>query len=73
LRMVSFPSREEGTALIAGLLLVLILTILGLAAMMTTTAGLRVAGNDRSSKRVFYIAEAGLEDASIIYCSRAGN
>jgi Tfp pilus assembly protein PilX len=51
--MFYFPSRERGTALIAGLHLVLVLMILGLAAMMATTAELRIAGNDRSAKQVF--------------------
>jgi Tfp pilus assembly protein PilX len=54
---------DRGSVLIAGLLVVLLLSILGLAAMMTTATELKISGNDRSAKRVFYTAEAGTEDA----------
>ncbi len=54
---------ERGAALIVGLLLVLVLTILSLGAMMSTATELKIASNDRLSKQVFYAAEAGLEDA----------
>ena len=54
---------ERGAALITGLLLVLVLTILSMAAMMSTATELKIAANDRSAKQVFYAAEAGLEDA----------
>jgi Tfp pilus assembly protein PilX len=54
---------EKGAVLVTGLLVLLVLTILGMVAMMTTGMELRIARNDRSAKQVFYIAEAGLEDA----------
>jgi len=54
---------EKGSVLVTGLLLLLVLTILGMAAMMTAGMELKIARNDRSAKQVFYIAEAGLEDA----------
>jgi len=54
---------EKGAVLITGLLLILVLTILSMAAMMSTATELKIAANDRISKRVFYISEAGLEDA----------
>ncbi len=59
----SLATDERGAVLITGLLLVLVLTILSLAAMMSTATELKIASNDRSSKQVFYVAEAGLEDA----------
>ncbi len=59
---VYFPNRERGAALIVGLLLILVLSILSMAGMMTTGTELKIAANDRSSKKVFYVAEAGLED-----------
>lgn len=59
-----FPAEsEKGAVLITGLLLVFVLTILSMAAMMSTSAELRIAANDRSAKQAFYQAEAGLEDA----------
>jgi Tfp pilus assembly protein PilX len=54
---------EKGAVLVIGLLLILVLTILSMAAMMTTAMELKIARNDRSAKRVFYAAEAGTEDA----------
>lgn len=57
------PLNERGSVLIIGLLVVLLLSILGLGAMMTTATELKISGNDRSAKRAFYLSEAGLEDA----------
>jgi Tfp pilus assembly protein PilX len=54
---------ERGAVLIVGLLIVLVLTTLSLAAMMSTATELKIAVNDRSSKEAFYLGEAGLEDA----------
>ena len=54
---------REGAVLIAGLLVIVLLTILGLAGMMSTGTELRISANDRSAKEVFYAAEAGVEDA----------
>ena len=54
---------EKGAVLVTGLLLVLLLTILGMVAMMTTGMELKIARNDRSAKKVFYLSEAGIEDA----------
>jgi Tfp pilus assembly protein PilX len=54
---------EKGAVLVTGLLLLLVLTILGMAAMATTVMELKIARNDRSAKQVFYVAEAGTEDA----------
>ena len=54
---------EKGAALITGLLLVLVLTILSMAGLISTASEMKIAANDRSSKKVFYVAEAGVEDA----------
>lgn len=62
-KKISLATDERGAVLITGLLIVLVLTILSLAAMMSTATELKIASNDRSSKQVFYVAEAGLEDA----------
>jgi hypothetical protein len=63
LRKIFKVGDEKGAILVAGLLVVLILTVLSLAAMMNTGAELRIAANDRSGKEAFYAAEAGVEDA----------
>jgi len=63
LRKIFRAHNEKGAILVAGLLIVLVLTILSLAAMMSTGTELRIAANDRSAKEAFYAAEAGVEDA----------
>jgi Tfp pilus assembly protein PilX len=60
---IYFRNNEKGAALVFGLLLVLVLSILSLAGMMTTATELRITRNDRSAKQVFYVAEAGTEEA----------
>jgi type II secretory pathway pseudopilin PulG len=54
--------KEDGFILIAVLLVISILTVLSLGAMMYASTGLAIAGNDRSAKQVFYLAESGLEE-----------
>lgn len=54
---------EKGAVLVTGLLVVLLLTILATGAMMNITTELKISANDRSAKQVFYLAEAGVEDA----------
>ncbi len=63
LRKKFHAGNEKGAILIVGLLVILVLSVLTMAAMMSTGTELRIAANDRSAKEVFYTAEAGLEDA----------
>ncbi len=63
LRIFSYHTHEKGAVLIAGLLVILVLTILALGAMMTSTTELKISANDRSAKQVFYVAEGGTEEA----------
>jgi Tfp pilus assembly protein PilX len=58
-----YNKNEKGAVLVTGLLLLLVLTILSMAAMATTVMELKIARNDRSAEQVFYVAEAGIEDA----------
>ena len=57
------PSREHGFVLIVALVLLLVLTILGLAAAQTTSLEERMAGNDRNHSMAFESGEAGLSAA----------
>ncbi len=36
---------------------------MSMTAILSTATDLKIAANDRTSKKVFYVAEAGLEDA----------
>src|SRR4030095_10309337 len=55
---------QRGIGLIMGMLILAILSLLGLGLMTTATLETRIQSNARSSSRVYYAAEAGLEEAS---------
>jgi len=54
---------EKGTALIASLLLLLVLTVLALSLMNTSTFEIGISGNEKTSLEAFYAAEAGIQMA----------
>ena len=56
---VNILKNEEGFVLVTGLMILLVLTMLGIAATKNTSIELQIAGNDRLHKEVFYQAEAG--------------
>lgn len=58
-----FRPAERGSALIIGLLLLLIMTIIGLSMMSSTVMEERMAGNTRERSLAFQAAEAALRDA----------
>lgn len=51
--------REEGFVLVTALLVMLVLTIIGIAATTNTSIELQIAGNDKVHKKTFYEAEGG--------------
>lgn len=55
--------RQRGTALIMGLVILLILTILGITAMGTSSLEQKMAGNIQEANRAFQAAESGLIQA----------
>jgi type IV pilus assembly protein PilX len=55
--------RQSGAALVVGLLLLLVLTILAVSGMTTATLELQMAGNEQYQERAFQAAEAGVEQA----------
>ena len=57
-KMASILKNEEGSVLLVGVMILLLLTIIGIAATNTTTIELQIAGNDRVHKTAFYAAEA---------------
>lgn len=52
--------REKGSALITVILVVLVLTMVGLAALYYMTIEDTISGNDRYQKEALYLAEVGL-------------
>lgn len=64
-KLESFNSRhtQQGFVLIVALILLLVLTILGLAAAQSTSLEERMAGNYRNNTLAFQAAEAGIRAA----------
>lgn len=60
---VHSPGAQKGAILVIALLLLLVMTLLGLAAMQTTRLEERMAGNMRDVNIAFQGAESGLRDA----------
>jgi type IV pilus assembly protein PilX len=55
--------RQQGAALVIALLMLLVMTVLGIAAMQVTRMEERMAGNSRDVNLAFQGAEAGLRDS----------
>jgi type IV pilus assembly protein PilX len=56
------PAGERGVALIVGLIILAVLSLIGVAAFSITTQEERMAGNSRDRIRAFEAAEASLRD-----------
>jgi len=54
---------EKGFVLVTGLMLLLLITLMMVTAMGMLTSELRFASGDKVSKQIFWLAEAGLEEA----------
>lgn len=55
-------ARQHGAALLVGLVLMMVLTILAISTMRTATVELAMAGNARYHEKARQLAEAGLVD-----------
>lgn len=61
----SIHTRQRGAALVVGLLLLLVLTLLAISGMNTASLELVMAGNTQFQQNAFQAAEAGIERALI--------
>lgn len=55
--------RQRGAALVVGLVLLMILTLLAISGMNTATTGLTMAGNNQFLESAFQAAESGVDEA----------
>lgn len=55
--------RQRGAALVIGLILLLVLTILAVSGVFTSTLELRMVGNQQQQERAFQAAEVAVEEA----------
>jgi hypothetical protein len=53
---------EKGIALVLGMLLLLVVTLIGISALNNSTYDLLISGNERASVQAFYVAEAGINE-----------
>jgi type IV pilus assembly protein PilX len=59
----SFPAKQGGAALVIGLILLVVVTVLAISGMNTATTELALARNDQNHEYAFQAAETGLEQA----------
>jgi len=57
------PQKQSGAALVVGLILLVVVTVLAISGMNTATTELAMARNDRNYENAFQAAETGLEEA----------
>lgn len=63
-RQLGLSARNQGgAALVVGLLLLIVLTLLAISGMNTSTLELQMAGNSQSAQSAFQAAETGVEQA----------
>lgn len=59
--MTDARSSQRGAALIVGLVLLMVLTVLAISAMRTATLDLTMAGNTQFRENAFQLAESGVQ------------
>lgn len=60
------PSRETGAALVVSLVILLILSVIGISALMGTALESKMAGNVQEMNRAFQAAETGIDNAIVV-------
>jgi len=56
----SHPRRERGSAFIVALLVLLVMTVAGLALTLMTQTEVRIGANEREANRTFYASDSGI-------------
>jgi Tfp pilus assembly protein PilX len=66
---------QNGAALVIALIMIVVLTLVGLASTFTSTFEIKLSGNKRASTDAFYSAESGVEivESNVAYFSYTGN
>lgn len=63
MKSYSFSRKQNGAALVVGLVLLVVVTVLAISGMNTATTELAMARNDQNYENAFQAAETGLEQA----------
>ena len=63
MKTMTLNNRQQGAALVVGLILLVVITVLAISGMNTATTELAMARNDQNYENAFQAAETGLEQA----------
>lgn len=63
LATLDYHANQRGAALVVGLMLLVVITVLAISGMNTSTTELAMARNDQAYETAFQVAESGLETA----------
>ena len=63
MKTIKNSHRQSGAALVVGLVLLVVITVLAISGMNTATTELAMARNDQNYENAFQAAETGLENA----------
>jgi type IV pilus assembly protein PilX len=63
MKPIRHSTKQNGAALVVGLILLVVVTVLAIAGMNTATTELAIARNDQTYENAFQAAETGLEIA----------
>ena len=63
MKNISLQGHQEGAALVVGLILLVVVTVLAVSGMNTATTELAMARNDQNYENAFQAAETGIENA----------
>lgn len=61
MQTIALPNRQTGAALVIGLILLVVVTVLAISGMNTATTELALARNDQNYENAFQAAETGIE------------
>lgn len=61
MRPIAYSAKQRGAALVVGLVLLVVVTVLAISGMNTATTELAIARNDQNYENAFQAAETGLE------------
>jgi len=57
---------DKGAILVVCMLILVILSLMGVAAIMTTSTEIKISANSRKAEQAFFSADAGIENARIM-------
>ena len=63
MKQVNLPKQQRGAALVVGLILLVVVTVLAISGMNTATTELAMARNDQNNENAFQAAETGVENS----------